>query len=248
MPVVRNILVVASDVWPSALDMFSKNGISPLKVLELPEAVLAVAIGRVQFDRDFFQGKLPLKKFRTLWLDDEGGFARTGNLQDNWFSTQFVAHEELRIPGEEMDRLQAAFAKDEFLSLSVEKAKALSAAKKSAKLYSRSFARFQEFATLEDENDGVRSYLAKAPIPKTDDEEFTNDWERLIADGIAYQSSLGAHFAMDMNSWWDVNQRGEVNCPEEGDLACHLTANFAEGDQYGQISDYDSQVDGYSLE
>ena len=29
MPVVRNILVVASDVWPSALDVFSKKMYKP---------------------------------------------------------------------------------------------------------------------------------------------------------------------------------------------------------------------------
>lgn len=117
MSFVRNLIVVSTQFVPKVLTTLKKDHLTPMGMVEHPEALLFFVNARINVDWVFRNAKIPPKGFRCLWIDDEGDFARTGRLVDSWFGTHFVAHEELRIKGSEMDRLQAEYTKDGFLTL-----------------------------------------------------------------------------------------------------------------------------------
>lgn len=250
MPVIRNLVVVSAKVSQKAFTALEKNGLEPMGVIEAPTATLFFVVARINVDSILAKAKIPQKEFRILWIDDESDFARTGRLVDPCFETRFEEHVMLIIRKADLELLKVEQAKDHFLSLG---------GKRNAKNYDAAFSGFLADCEPENEENGWLHYRLENPILTSYEEPEKWQWLSMNVDAndideiwrcpkLKHRTSIGSFFAVDVNSWWQFNQKGIVNIPQDEDLSADIFATFRYGERTGCISSSDSTLDGCSLE
>lgn len=252
MTVLRQLLVYDKAINKKIGVTISEE--SPLFKHEGEKFDLAVIRSTNDVGQRLLDKKVPKKSFRLLWIDDEGNFSRAGTLIDTEYRTAFFVTEDLIVKKSEFERIQKAYELDRFISATQilfegrQGRHTRQSIEASAKDYAGSFELFLSSEVERSADKGSIQITVRYPLQSSYQELSPKDWLALLDPSKKYLSSLGAHFAVDVNDWWSFNQRGIVDNEVDDSLCASLFAVFCVNDIRGRISDGDSIMDGRSLE
>jgi hypothetical protein len=249
MPLLRQVLVYETALHGKVTKAIDDSSADLIFRHEGNNSCLVVITSRNEIGQSLLSKKIPQKAFRLLWIDDEGDFSRIGKFVDNAYGTAFAVTEQLEVRPDEFERIQRAYEKDRFISLcqtdptlrtrySIEFA---------AAQYAASYEVFLSAVVARDAGNDYLKLTVYYPLNTSYEAASPGEWIGLLDKSKEYQSSLGAHFAVDTDDWWSHNQRGIVS--EVSDSLCaNLAAKFNVDCVDGFISAHDVIVDGRSIE